>query len=70
MKAPRYHDKGPLTVLLVLAAALFVGAIVFQGVWSSKARRVVRLTIPYSPSGESKPQLDVYRMPTAGATVN
>jgi len=69
MKNPRLHDKGPLTVMLVLAALLLVWCVVYQVIRSSKGRRVVQMIVPFSSSGEVKPEIDVFDMPTSGASV-
>lgn len=68
MKNTRLHDKGPIAVLLVLAALLIVGAIVYQIIRSSKGRRVVQMILPWSPSGQVTPEVDVFEMPTSGTS--
>lgn len=69
MGAPLLYSKGPMTVLLLLAASVIVMAVVFQVLRYSKGRRTVEMLVPFTPVGETLvPLVDVYELPTASVS--
>lgn len=69
MGAPLLYSKGPMTVLLVLAASIILMAVVFQVLRYSKGRRTVEMLVPFTPPGETlEPLVDVYYLPTSSSS--